>query len=88
MQKYAKFIEISDIVRQVKFHDGIDILISEEKEIAQYVDENNNQTMLSLVNIMQNPNKDFAKRFKYIKKVNIEEIKYKINIKIGLENNE
>ena len=81
VEKYAIFIVLSDNVKQVKFNDRIDILISEEKEIAQYVDTDNNKTVLSLVNIMKNSNKEFAKRLKYIKKVNQKELKNKINIK-------
>jgi hypothetical protein len=88
VQKYAIFIVLSDNVKQVKFNDGIDILISEEKEIAQYVDTDNNKTVLSLVNIMKNSNKEFAKRLKYIKKVNQKELKYKINIKSEQEKND
>ena len=88
VQKFAIFIVLSDNVKQVKFNDGIDILISEEKEIAQYVDKDNNKTMLSLEYIMKNSNKDFAKRLKYIKKVNLKELKYKINTKTGKQNNE
>ena len=88
VQKYAIFIVLSDNVKQVKFNDGIDIFISEEKEIAQYVDKDKNKTVLSLVNIMKNSNKEFAKRLKYIKKVNQKELKYKINSKNEHEKND
>ncbi len=35
--------------------------ISEEKEIAQYIDRKNKKTSLSLINLMKNTNKEFTK---------------------------
>ncbi len=71
IQKYATFLVLSDNVKQYKFNDEIDIFISEEKEIAQYIDRHNDKTVVSLINLMNNSNKEFHKRLKYIKKVNL-----------------
>ena len=83
-QKYATFLVLSDNVKQYKFDDEIDIFISEDNEIAQYVDSRHNEkTVVSLINVTKNSNKVFQKRLKYIGKINLKELQKTLQDKTG-----
>ena len=78
---YATFFELSNDNKQVNFKDGVKMIFSEKKGLAQYIDKNKKNKIISLVNIMQNENKKFTKRLRYIKNSNIKELNVKINSK-------
>ena len=75
--KYATFIVLSDNAKQYKFKDGINIVVSEEKDIIQFTDRDNIKTVLHLRDLIHNSNGEFIKRIKYIKKISIQELKKK-----------
>ena len=76
--KYAKFLILSDDTKQYIFKDKVEILLSEEKEILTYIDNNKNKTTIPLVNIMKNSNKEFISRLHYIKKTSFNNMKEKL----------
>ena len=78
---YATFFDLSNDNKQVNFKDGVKMIFSEKKGFAQYIDKNKKNKIISLFNIMQNENKKFTKRLRYIKNSNINELNDKINIK-------
>ena len=81
--KYATFIVLSDNAKQYKFKDGINIVVSEEKDIALYTDKDNTKTVLYLRDLMNNSNRECRKRIEYIKKARSQELKIIINGKSG-----
>lgn len=82
-EKYAKIVLLSDETKQIFFKDGVQIFISDPKEVVGYVDKKKNRTFIPLINAMKNCSKDFISRLKYIKKSNYRYIKAKLDKKIN-----
>ena len=81
-EKYAKIVLLSDETKQIFFKDGVQIFISDPKEVVGYVDKKKKKTFIPLINAMKNCSKDFISRLKYIKKSNYKYIKAKLDKKI------
>ena len=81
-EKYAKIVLLSDGTKQIFFKDGVQIFISDPKEVVGYVDKKKKRTFIPLINAMKNCSKDFISRLKYIKKSNYKYIKAKLDKKI------
>ena len=80
--EFAKFITLSNGIKQYIFNDKIEILISENKETIGYLENHKIISFIPLLNIFQNSNKDLISRLKYIKKTNCKEITTKIHAKL------
>ena len=91
-EKVAKFLILSNNVKQIIFKDKVQILMLEQKGVIGYIDINKKITFLCLENINNNSNKDILMRIDYIRKVNYNEMlntfKKKNNINIQNKYNE
>ena len=86
-EKYAKFLFLSDMTKQIIFKDKIEVLISDKKEVVGYVDKFKKRSFIDLINIMKNPNKDLKIRLKYIRQINYNDIKTKMKNKMSKQEN-
>ena len=86
-EEYAKIILLSDDTKQVIFKDGIEIFISDKKEIVGYVYKNKKRTFIPLIDAMKNSSRDLTSRLKYIKQSNYRVIKEKLQKKVDNNNN-
>ena len=82
-EKLAYFIYLSDSTRQFIFDDKIQIIVSDKDELVGFIDKENILTIISFQNIFNNPNNNLVKRLRYIRRVQLKDIKNKVIEKIN-----
>lgn len=82
IEKHGIFILLSNNVKQVIFHDKVEILLLEEKGIIGHLSRKKELTVIPIHNVLRNPNHTFAKRMKYIRQMSFLNIKDKLKKKL------